>query len=264
MKKSFIPYFLCTFLFILNSFAQDTSVVIITPVETGPVKTKMFTLSLGYAYLLDAAGLDQFLAPGTPGGFNNHFGTFGIQSTNECKRWIYGYTLQAGMSMTETTTDYAGVADNNIEYYGTFGNFLINGGYAIANSDHVKFYPLLGAGVGMINANFSRIDNMTISQFSADPGVQGCATKYMACFDGALGLDFLISSKRWSDDDKWGKVLGLRVGYAQGVGVNYWRFAGARIIENPSYNPGMIYGKILCGLYKRKTKKDYYGIEFRK
>jgi hypothetical protein len=263
MKKNLIFSFVCTFSFIIHSFAQDTSLVIIAPVETGPVKTKMFTLSPGYAFI-DVDGLDGFMAPGTPGSFSNHFGTFGIQSTNECKRWIYGYTLQAGMSLKKTTTDYAGISGNNMEYYGTFADFLLHGGYSIVSTDHVKFYPLLGVGAGMINANFNRIDNLTVSQFSNDPGVQGIVTKYLACFDGALGLDFLISSKRWSDDGNWGKVIGLRVGYTQGVGFDYWRFAGARILENPGYNPGMIYAKVLCGLYKRKVKKDLYGVEIRK
>lgn len=244
MKKNFIKAVFC-FLFIAQagvSFAQDSV----------HFKTKMLTISPGYAYA-DVSGLNRFLAPGTSG-FSQNFAVLGLESTTECRRFIYGATLQGGMSQTTTVTNYNAVAGNNMEYSASFLNAMLHGGYSIVSTKRIKFYPLLGAGFGGMNGNFSRIDNQTIAQFANDPGVQGRVTKYMACFDGSLGLDVLFPSKRWSEN--LGSVLGIRVGYTQGVGIGNWQFASARIIENPTYNPGMVYAKLQIGLFRKYLKRD--------
>ncbi len=215
----------------------------------------MFTINPGYAFA-DVSGLNRFLAPGTPGEFSEHFGLLGLQGTSECKRFMYGYTLQAGMSEKNTVSNYSSIPGNNMEYYARFGNLLFHGGYAIVSTERVKFYPLLGIGIGAMHGNFSRIDNLSGAQFANNPGVQGRVTKYMACFDGALSLDLLIPSKRWSEDGRYGRVLGIRVGYTQGVGVDDWKFAGARILDNSSYNPGIAYAKLEFGVFRHKYKTD--------
>jgi hypothetical protein len=231
-----------------------------TAATTGPVKTKIMSFGFGYANL-QVSALNQFLAQPTSGSFSQNFGVFGLQSTTECKRFIYGYTLQAGMSQKATISNYGGVAGRNMDYYGTFGNVLIHGGYSIVSTERVKFYPILGVGFGGVSANYNSIDNMTISQFGNNPGVEGSVSKYMACFDGALNLDLLMPSKRMSNDKAtYGRALSLRVGYTQGLGVGNWTFKGARIIENPTYNPGMVYAKIQFGIYSKKARScDGYG-----
>jgi len=228
----------------------------------GPVRTKMFTLSGGYA-LADVSALNQFLAlSGSQDGFSQNFATFGLQSTAECKRFIYGYTLQVGMSQKKTISNYAGVIGQDLDYYATFGNFLIHSGYSIISTDHVKFYPIIGVGFGNMSANYNRIDNQHITQFASNPNLQGSLNKYMAYFDAALGLDFLMPSKRFSKYHKdsnasFGRTIGLRVGYTQGVGVGNWMFKGGRIIENPTYNPGMFYAKLQVGVFGKRAKRCY-------
>lgn len=246
MKNTFTKAAFC-FLFIaqaIGSFAQDTIVIL------KPIKTKMLSISPGYAYA-DVSGLNNFVASGMPG-FSQHFAMLGLESTTEYKRFIYGATLQGGMSQTTTVANYASVFANNMEYNASYVNALLQGGYSIVSTDRIKFYPIIGAGFGRMSGNFDRIDNQTMAQFANDPGVQGRVSKYMACFDGALSLDVLFPSKRWNEN--LGSVLGLRVGYTQAVGVGYWQFDGARIIENPTYNPGMVYAKLQFGIFRRYAK----------
>jgi hypothetical protein len=260
MKKTTVFMLACCFFmsaFIIESTAQMRMKDSTTFTE-GPIKTRMFVISPGYAFI-DVAAFDQFLAPSANAGFNQNFGTLALQYTAECRRFMYGWTIQMGMSPKRTIRDYAGVPGQNIEYYGTFGNILLQSGYSIVSTDRVKFYPILGVGFGGVNGNYNRVDNRTIAQFANNPNTEGTITKYMACFDGALSLDFLIPSRRYGDGvPSYGKVIGLRVGYTQGVGVGNWNFKGARVLENPNYNPGMVYAKIELGLFSRKSRTDDY------
>jgi hypothetical protein len=238
------------------AFAQDKAK---DTTATGPVKTKIMSFGFGYANV-QVAALNQFLAQPTSGSFSQNFGVFGLQSTTECKRFIYGYTMQAGMSQKATISNYGGVAGRNMDYYGTFGNILMHGGYALVSTDRIKFYPIIGAGFGGVSAYYNSIDNMTIAQFGNNPGVQGEVSKYMACFDGALNLDLMMPSKRMSNEKAtYGKAISLRVGYTQGVGTGNWMFKGARIIENPMYNPGIFYAKVQFGIYSKKARSCDHG-----
>jgi hypothetical protein len=232
-----------------QTMTSDTAAV------TGPVKTKIMSLGFGYANVQVSELTQNFLPAATSGSFSQNFGVFGLQSTTECKRFIYGHTLQVGMSQKGTILNYGGVAGSNMDYYGTFGNILMHGGYSLVSTDRVKFYPIIGVGFGGVSANYNSINNMSSTQFAANPGVEGTVTKYMACFDGALNLDLLMPSKRWSNDKaSYGKTISLRVGYTQGLGVGNWMFKGARIIDNPTYNPGMVYAKVQFGMYSKKAR----------
>ena len=238
----------------LRSFAQDTTVV----VSTGPIKTHMFTFGVGYSYLNGTAPLNTFLAPTTPEGFSQNFGILSLQHTTECKRFIYGWTLQAGMSQKVDVANYAGVAGQNMEYSASYGNVLMNFGYAIISTNRVKFYPIIGAGFAGINGNYNRTDDLTAAQFANNPNVSGSVSKYMMSFDGALALDLLMPSKRWSTPNSTkGHVIGLRVGYNQGIGVGNWTYAGAKITDNPGYNPQMFYVKLQFGLFGKKPKEEW-------
>ncbi|HVD97947.1 MAG TPA: hypothetical protein VNB90_07055 [Cytophagaceae bacterium] len=255
MKKNIVSMLLaCCFVIgvSVSSIAQDT-VVLLKVIR--PYKTKMFTVGAGYMYA-DVTGLNLFLAPGTPGGFNNNFGMLGLQYTTECKRFIYGWTLQGGMTQRNTVINYNAVPGNNIEYYASNADLLIHGGYSIVSTDRIKFYPMLGVGVGAMKGTFNRTDNMTRAQFAGDPTVSGTIAKYMGCLDASLSFDVLFPCKKWSEDGRYGHVLGLRVGYTQGFGGDYWRFDGARILENPGYNPGMAYAKVQFGLFRKKYKDE--------
>jgi hypothetical protein len=236
-----------------NLFAQTDST------SAGSVKTKMLTISPGFA-VVNVSALNQFLAlSGPKDGFSQNFGLLGIETTTECKRFIYGYTLQAGMSQKKTISDYAGVPGQNIDYYATYGNLLLHSGYSIISTERVKFYPMIGAGFGRVSANYNRIDNQHITNYATNPNLQGSVGKYMACFDAALSLDLLMSSNRFNSYHKesnasYGRVLGIRVGYTQGVGVGNWMFKSGRILENPTYNPGMFYAKVQFGIYSKRAR----------
>ena len=144
MKNNFFAVLFC--LLIGINFTGTAQINTMDSTSTGPVRTKMITLSAGYA-LVDVSTLNQFLALSIPGdGFNQNFGVLGIESTTECKRFIYGCTFQAGMTQKKTISDYAGVAGQNLDYYAMYGNFLLHSGYSIISTDRVKFYPMLGAG----------------------------------------------------------------------------------------------------------------------
>ena len=252
MKK--IALSLLTCVLILSITKHSIGQIYKDTLTLGPVKTKIVTLSIGYSSI-DVAELNQFLAPTTTGSFSSDFGMLGLHSITECKRFIYGFTLQAGMSMRNTSNNYAGVSGQNMDYYVTHGNFLIHGGYSILSTKRVKLYPMLGAGIGGTKANFNRVDNLTIAQFANNPSVQGEVGKAMACFDAALNVDFLMPSKRWSTiNATYGRVISLRVGYTQGIGIGSWGFKGARIVENPTYNPGMFYAKLHFGMFSTKAK----------
>jgi hypothetical protein len=256
MKNHVFVILLFIFIGISVTFAQDA------PQDSSsngsmkpkrPAKTKICTISPGFA-LIDVAAFDQFLisSPGSKG-FSQNFGLLGLESITECKRFIYGFTLQAGMSQKNTIMNYAGVTGQNVDYYGTYGNFLLHSGYSIISTERVKFYPIVGVGFGSVSGNYSRIDNQTIAQFASNPGVGGSITKHMACFDGALGLDLLFPSRCKRDGEaSFGRAIGLRVGYTQGMGVGNWRFAGARILENPTYNPGIMYVKLQFGMFCKR------------
>jgi len=141
-----------------------------------------------------------------------------------------------------------------MEYNASFGNVLLHGGYALINTNRVKFYPMLGAGLGGVSAKFNRDGNTSTLQFSNNPTSSGSVTKSMAMFDGSLTIDFLMPVKRFSSGSKSvGRVASLRVGYTQGVGVGNWRFSGGRILENPSYNTGIIYAKLQIGMFTKSS-----------
>lgn len=257
MKNNLLVALSCLLLGINSNLAAQSS---IDSISSGPVRTKMVTISPGFA-LVDVSALNQFLAlSGPKDGFSQNFGLLGIESTTECKRFIYGFTLQAGMSQKKTISDYAGVAGQNIDYYGTYGNFLIHSGYSIISTERVKFYPLIGIGFGRVSANYNRIENQHINNFAANPNLQGTVSKSIACFDAALSLDLLMQSNRFNKYHKdskasYGRVLGIRVGYTQGVGVGNWMFKSGRIYENPTYNPGMFYAKVQFGIYSKRARK---------
>lgn len=244
----------------LTNFATAQNMTTDTAAAAGPVKTKIMSFGFGYANVDVSTLNSSFLPATTSGSFSQNFGVFGLQSTTECKRFIYGYTLQMGMAQKATISNYGGVAGRNMDYYGTFGNILMHGGYSIVSTERVKFYPILGVGFGGVSANYNTIDNMTSTQFASNPGVQGAVSKYMACFDGALNLDLLMPSKRWSNDKAtYGRAISLRVGYTQGLGVGNWEFKGARIIDNPTYNPGIFYAKVQFGIYSKKARSCEHG-----
>jgi opacity protein-like surface antigen len=260
MKKNAFLLLCCLVLigFTNEVFSQNT-MTSDTTTSTGPVRTKIMSFGFGYANL-QVADLNQFLAKPTSGSFSQNFGVFGLQSTTECKRFIYGYTLQAGMSQKGSISNYGGVAGRNMDYYGTFGNVLMHFGYSIVSTDRIKLYPIIGAGFGGVSANYNSTDDVNIDQFGKNPGVEGALTKHMVCFDGALNLDLLMPSKRWSNDKgSYGRTISIRTGYTKGLGVGDWRFKGARVTENPSYNPGMFYVKVQFGMFSKKASSCDHG-----
>ncbi|HSZ25878.1 MAG TPA: hypothetical protein VK766_09180 [Cytophagaceae bacterium] len=260
MKKINIIIVCCCMMVLASakSFAQSNEM----DSTLRPSRLKMLTVSPGFA-ILDASGLNRFLAPGTNGSFGRNYGVLGFQKTSEYKRFIYGATFQGGMSQQTTVVNYAGVAGLNVDYNGAFGNFLLHGGYSIISTKRVKFYPMIGAGFGGVSANFTNIDNQSIANFANNPAMSGRVTKSMVCFDASLSLDLLFpSSRNWegkSSTTNFGRVVGIRVGYTQNLGMGDWRLDGARIIENPSYNPGMAYAKLQFGIYSNRSRRGCHG-----
>ena len=240
----------CFFLLLFfTSYAQKDSV------SVQPLRTNMYSFSAGYSNI-DVSVLNQFLASSASGSFSNNFGVMGLQSINEFKRVVHGLTFQYGMSERHTQTNYAGIAGNDMEYYASSWNLLLEGGYSVISTKRIKLYPLGGVGIGSINANYERVNNLSIAQFSNNPGVQGQVTKYITCFDAALNVDFFMPSKHRSTSlITRGGIIGLRVGYTKGFGNGHWEFTGARVQENPSYNPGMFYARVHFGLYNTRPRR---------
>jgi hypothetical protein len=235
-----------------SSMAQDSTKVN-RPHEND---TFWFTLQAGYGYFQNGT-LNQFLAPGTPS-LNTTLGILGLSLLRQHKRWIGGVTLQGGMSQPYTQNNYQGISGQDYQISNGFYNGLIHLGYALVNTDKFKLYPILGIGGGqailqLTQTNIS-ISNITTHALSSQTSTNAQIYKYVAYFDAGIGADFFLSKK--SEEEGRGKkshgvVLGVKVGYTQGVGMGKWGFNNDNTIsDNPSYNPGLFYAKIEVGLFK--------------
>lgn len=232
-----------------NAQAQDT-----TAYHKDHV-TNWISVHAGYAFMQNDA-LNQFLAYNAPE-LNNNMGVLGLSGLMEYKRWIGGLTLQGGMTRPVTVNDYAGNNGQDYQLTSGFYNGLIHLGYAVVNTPMVKIFAILGVGGGRASARLLRT-NINQAQIVNNNAPQNNTIeigKSMAYFDLGLGIDFFnrmrpMEGMKTRDQ---GGVLGLRIGFTQGIGLGNWGYNGENnVSENPTYNPGMFYAKLVVGIFKTR------------
>ena len=223
--------------------------------------TNWLTLHAGYVFMQNDA-LNQFLAYNSPE-LNNNMGVLGLSGLMEYRRWIGGLTLQGGMSQPVTVNDYAGRNGQDYQLTSGFYNGLIHLGYAVVSTPMVKIFPILGVGGGRASARLMRT-NITQAQIvnNSAPQINTIEIgKGMAYFDLGLGIDFFnkmrpMEGMKTRDQ---GGVIGLRIGYTQGIGLGNWGYNGDNnVSENPTYNPGMFYAKLVVGIFKTRRAEMRY------
>jgi hypothetical protein len=256
INASWTMALLAAIFFMGSASAQDTTS------KHRDYVTRWVTIQGGYAFMQNDV-INQFLANNAPA-LNNNMGTLGISGLMEYKRWIGGITVQGGMSQPVTIDNYAGHPGQDYQLANGFYNGLLHLGYAVVNTPMMKIYPILGLGGGRASAQLVRT-NISQASIVANNQPQNSNVqigKAMAYIDLGIGFDFFHRMKPMEGNPRrnGGGVVGLRVGYSQGIGLGSWGYNGDNNVnENPTYNPGMFYAKLTVGVFRTHRADMHWG-----
>jgi opacity protein-like surface antigen len=240
-------------LFVSALFAQDS-----TKTATKPrLVTHMMTLQLGYSYMTNDVLRQMYVAVGDE--LNQNYYTLGLACTSEYKRFIYGVTIQGGITQPITIQNYN---SNGLNYqvFSNFQNALLQFGYAVVNTKKFKLYPIIGVGAGRVALQVQSQNAVSITQLNSQyyTGTESNIFKYNASFDAGIGADFFLKAPKSTEEKEYGAILGVRIGYTQGIGIGNWGYDAGTLTDNPSYNPSTIYIKANIGFYGKSDRNNKF------
>lgn len=107
------------------------------------------------------------------------------------------------------------------------GQFMLNLGYQIRPVPNLSIYPVVGAGVNVVDLTFSQRNiQPSFSEFLDSPGRQGAIYNVLFALNLGVGVD-------WTWD--WGGLLGLRAGVVLNpFASNWWNLNDLTRDEEPN------------------------------
>ena len=171
------------------------------------------------------------------GNLNSKFGDVGIKNVKDRYGFIGGtcYEIHDNRIVTGGEGGFYGQklssTGEDLTVGGGYAFFDL--GYAVVNREHLKVFPLIGAGFGGIDIEVNEIDQAgNFSDILGDSKTHSKISKGAFLLNVALGTDYWFNMKD-NETGKGGWMLGIRAGYVFSPTNDDWKLVDEKIAGGP-------------------------------